>query len=1335
MYRFLSSTNLISTIILGLFFLTPLTSNAQSVPIGEGSYSTTLPNGAVGPQTALGGDVSPKISNSFSKKIQTNDFWSSLIFPFQGSTHSNNIFAHPLNFKATAEGLQVGYTSTHSLVNNDYEYPFSHQITVGVNGLTASETLADDYGDWTVTALWENDSASMKATFGHGLPYAFFTVSGGNAIVTSAQTPTIWHNENEVLGITIDGNHYGIFAPSGASWSGTSTFESSLNGKDFFSIALLPDTNSETLELFRKHAYAFVTNSVIDWEYDESTSELTSTYTYETVLKDSNNSNINETLTALYRHQWLNTSDPLTTHTYNSPRGVMKLHEGSTFSTEMMFSGILPFMPDVGDYNRVQLLSYIQDVATENLDPDNTYNSGKAMGRFSQLVHVADQLGAIAERDYFLSEIKAQLENWFTVGGALEYSYNDTWDVLTGYPSAFGADREINDHHFHSSYAIGAATTIAQYDPEWASQEKWGAMVNLLIKDSNNWDRDDSQFPFLRNHDSYAGHSWASGHADFNSGNNQESSSESMNYSSAVFLWGQITDQPEIRDLGIFLNTTESVAIEQYWFDVDNEVFPQDYSKVALGIVWGNKGAHDTWFGNKPEFIHGINLLPINSGSVYLGRNPDYILDNYNAMVSVLGSQPTVWKDVFWEYLSMSDPDLALSYYNADPTYDPFDGESRAHTLHWLYNMKKMGHFNTEVFADISTYNVFVSPSDDTTYIAYNAGSAERLVTFSDGFSMNVPPNEMSVFNSSFVQGTLVPAPIPTDDPANVISIFSDTYASLPNTNFNPNWDQATVTTIENIDGNNTLKYAGLDFQGTEFGTPQNISSRSTLHIDYFTEDATELQLYLISAGPQETQYDFEVTSGSWQSVDIPLTVFSEVVDLVNVTQIKVVGNGTVYLDNIYFNGDTPVPDGPRVAAPTPIADANNVISIFSDAYTNVEGTNFNPDWDQTTLSTITTIQGNSTLKYENLNYQGTRIGSSQDVSGLDWFHLDYWTDNATDLKVFLISPGPQETPVTLEVVNNEWQSIDIPLSSFSDVVDLSDVFQIKIEGNGTIFFDNLFFWKDSEISSAPAPIHDPQKVVSLFSNTYENVTVDTWSAGWDQADLEDVLIDDEDGVKFYSNLTFAGIEFTSVTIDATNLTHFRFDLWTANPTSPPAQFRVKLVDFGANGVWSGGDDVEHELIFDADSNPALVSNNWVSFDIPLTDFTNMVTKEHLAQLLFINSSGLDEVYIDNIYFYGDQVISSVEDDEVPAIFNLSQNYPNPFNPSTNIQFSIPNASQASLIVFNSLGQRVATLVDSRLSSGSHTVTWDASAAPSGIYFYRLKAGDTEQTKRMVLIK
>ena len=90
----------------------------------------------------------------------------------------------------------------------------------------------------------------------------------------------------------------------------------------------------------------------------------------------------------------------------------------------------------------------------------------------------------------------------------------------------------------------------------------------------------------------------------------------------------------------------------------------------------------------------------------------------------------------------------------------------------------------------------------------------------------------------------------------------------------------------------------------------------------------------------------------------------------------------------------------------------------------------------------------------------------------------------------------------------------------------------------------------------------------------------------------------------------------------------------------------------------------------------------------------------------------------------------------LPASASLSQCYPNPFNAMTVIEYELPEASDVTLHVYNLLGEKVATLVNEYQSSGSYrTVSWDARAFPSGVYFARLKAGDLTATRRMVNLK
>ncbi len=105
------------------------------------------------------------------------------------------------------------------------------------------------------------------------------------------------------------------------------------------------------------------------------------------------------------------------------------------------------------------------------------------------------------------------------------------------------------------------------------------------------------------------------------------------------------------------------------------------------------------------------------------------------------------------------------------------------------------------------------------------------------------------------------------------------------------------------------------------------------------------------------------------------------------------------------------------------------------------------------------------------------------------------------------------------------------------------------------------------------------------------------------------------------------------------------------------------------------------------------------------------------------------------VEFKGTQLGVGSEVMEAPQGFELSQNYPNPFNPTTNIKFTLQQAGEVSLKVFNMLGQEVATLVNGRVSAGAQIVQFDASNLASGVYLYRLQAGNKVQTNKMLLIK
>ena len=116
-----------------------------------------------------------------------------------------------------------------------------------------------------------------------------------------------------------------------------------------------------------------------------------------------------------------------------------------------------------------------------------------------------------------------------------------------------------------------------------------------------------------------------------------------------------------------------------------------------------------------------------------------------------------------------------------------------------------------------------------------------------------------------------------------------------------------------------------------------------------------------------------------------------------------------------------------------------------------------------------------------------------------------------------------------------------------------------------------------------------------------------------------------------------------------------------------------------------------------------------------------------------VNRDPIDSLQV----LYNNWLLTNIRnvENEVPKNAMLYQNYPNPFNPNTNIKFSLINNSSVTLKVYNSLGKEVSVLVNEVLKSGTYEVTFYAENLPSGVYYYRLDAGEFKDTKRMVILK
>ncbi len=732
---------------------------ASQVSVGSGSYTTTFPGTDSAGRNGFPSG-SPQLSgNAVGKPVPTNDWWSKLV----KENHADNLFNYPMTMKTTNQGLIVTYIPWGPIGD-------SKPIEVGLAGLSTTKATVSDYSDWTVTMNWTDASRDMKATSGIGMPFIYFEKDNSSTveIKINSGTATISGEMITVENAT-SGADFVIYAPVGSTWSQSgSTYSSTLNGRNYWSMVMLPLTTtnvSARANEYKKYAYVFPTNTTTSWNYNQSTSKVSSTYSVTTSVKEGTNTNV---LLGLLPHQWNNLSSGSATpsgHSYATVRGELKTLDGNSFTLENTFKGILPTLPNLthlsSGYDPVLLDSKVSLIENDALATwTDSYNEGQVMNRLIQTARIADQTGDIEGRNKMIATIKKRLEDWLTYQSgevAFLFYYNSTWSALLGYPSGHGQDNNINDHHFHWGYFIHAAAFMEQFEPGWAS--KWGDMINLLIRDAASDNRNDSLFPFLRNFSPYAGHSWANGFATFPQGNDQESTSESMQFASSLIHWGSVTGNNSIRDLGIFIYTTEQTAIEEYWFDMHKRNFKPTQTYSLVSRVWGNSYDNGTFFTSDIAASYGIELYPIHGGSLYLGHNQTYASSLWTEMkanTGILSNQvnPNLWHDTYWKFLSLTDPQSAVNLYNAYTSRNLKFGISDAQTYHWLHSMNAMGPVDASITSNHPISATF-KKNNVVTYVAHNYSSSPITVTFSNGVTLPVPAKSMATSRDVAISGTL----------------------------------------------------------------------------------------------------------------------------------------------------------------------------------------------------------------------------------------------------------------------------------------------------------------------------------------------------------------------------------------------------------------------------------------------------------------------------------------------------------------------------------------------------------------------------------------------------
>lgn len=557
-------------------------------------------------------------------------------------------------------------------------------------------------------------------------------------------------------------------------------------------------------------------------------------------------------------------------------------------------------------------------------------------------------------------------------------------------------------------------------------------------------------------------------------------------------------------------------------FDVDKEVKYKGSASMRFAVPDKNdaKGAYagGTYYTSAPRDLSGYNCLTF-WAKASKAANLDVVgfgndLGESNYIVSLKDVKVnTNWKKY---YIPIPDPsklkaEKGMFYYSEGPE------DERGYTF-WIDELKfeNLGTIKcvkseilegqdqkiqsvleqvltaggtsvTHSLPDGTNQKLYVAPA----YFTFNT-SDENVATVNNKGQVTVATLGTTTITAKMagkdaegsMQINVIDLPLasePTQDAANVIALFSNKYTNVPVEYYNGYWEpyQTTKSADFSIKGDDILFYTNLNFVGIQFSQPTVDGSEMThLHMDVRTADAVdgaELTIKIVDfgadgayGGDDDATTEYKVTpptlvSNQWIGLEIPLEALAT---KANIGQVIIESNdnlSNLYVDNVYFyKGEATTVAEPTEAAPVPTQDAANVISVFSDTYTNITATDLNPGWGQETVASEMAISGNNTLKYAGLNYQGIQLGSTQDVSAMETLHIDFWSANATALKVFLISDGPKEKPYVLTVPTTGWSSVDIPLTEFSDIVDLTKIIQLKFEGDGDVYVDNIYFYKSA---------------------------------------------------------------------------------------------------------------------------------------------------------------------------------------------------------------------------------------------------------------------------------
>jgi endo-1,3(4)-beta-glucanase len=311
---------------------------------------------------------------------------------------------------------------------------------------------------------------------------------------------------------------------------------------------------------------------------------------------------------------------------------------------------------------------------------NSMYYSGKGLAKFASVVYT---MQTMAEDSRLAAAGLNKLKDAFNVfvnnTQPEPLVYDTVWKgVVSGSSYRYPQDTSLdfgntlyNDHHFHYGYFVWTAAVIGHLDPSWLEEGDNRAWVNTLVRDYAN-PVSDEYFPFSRAFDWYHGHSWAKGLFESSDGKDQESSSEDTFATYALKMWGKISGDDNMHARGNLQLAVQARSVQNYFLlESDNPNQPASFlHNKATGILFENKVDHTTYFGNQPEYVEGIHMIPLNPTSAYV-RRKKFVQEEWDTYFNN-GRADKVsggWKGILYANLALVDPQSSYNFF-ADPNFD-----------------------------------------------------------------------------------------------------------------------------------------------------------------------------------------------------------------------------------------------------------------------------------------------------------------------------------------------------------------------------------------------------------------------------------------------------------------------------------------------------------------------------------------------------------------------------------------------------------------------------------------------------------------------------------------